>query len=161
MTGMDASRTRLFGNEMMTNCYIVNEENIASKIIDQEVIAINLLTGDYFSFSGCACAIWKALMTGADLPRLRAAVENEFDGVPPEATQQISDYLDQLIAEQLVTPMADGSPLAVLPPQATQRRPYEAPGVDKFDDMAMMLALDPPMPELPTHVADRLPARKI
>jgi hypothetical protein len=144
----------------MTNSYIVAEDNVASKIIDQEAIAINLLTGDYFSFSGCAPVIWKLLMTGADIGQLLAAVRDAFDDVPADAAGQLSDFLDQLIAEQLVIPQSASAAPAALGPQAAERRRYEAPGIDKFDDMAMMLALDPPMPELPAHLGDRRSAGK-
>jgi hypothetical protein len=144
----------------MSIFYIVNEQNVASKILDQEAIAINLMSGDYFSFSGCASAIWKSLIGGADIEHMLAVVEIEFEDIPADVAQQIADYLDQLIAEQLIIAMPGGGAPRPIEPNALPRRRYEAPGIDKFDDMAAMLALDPPMPELPAHVADRLPGQK-
>lgn len=139
----------------MVNFYIVNEESVASKIIDQEAIAINLVTGDYFSFSGCAPVIWKALMKGADLHRIMAMVQDGYEGLPPDVDQQISEFLGQLIAEKLVVAMPDDTILSTHQVDEPRRGSYEAPRIDKFDDMAMMLALDPPMPELPTNLAGR------
>jgi len=144
----------------MTVVYRADDNNIASKIIDQEAIAINLVTGDYFSFSGCGSAIWQALMTGADLPRLLAVIEDAFTDVPPAAAQQISDFLERLVSEQLLTRMPVGTELPALAPRTGPLGPYVEPGIDKFDDMATMLALDPPMPELPAQVVDRLPGTK-
>ncbi|HEV2674598.1 MAG TPA: PqqD family protein [Aliidongia sp.] len=145
----------------MSNIYVVDEQNIASKNMDREAIAINLVTGDYFSFSGCAVVIWQVLAQGGDLPRLVAAVEAAFDEVPATAPAQISAFLGQLVAEKLVVPMPAETDLPALQASAERWGPYAEPGIDKFDDMAMMLALDPPMPELPTRVTDRLPTKKI
>jgi len=136
--------------------YIVDEQNIASKIMDGEAIAINLVTGDYFCFSGSGAVAWQALMKGADLDRVMAAVEVAFEPVPPIARQQISDFLALLVEEHLVKTVPAEIEPAPLDAKTGEPAPYVAPGIDKFDDMAMMLALDPPMPELPVQMAEKL-----
>ena len=100
-------------------------------------------------------------MKGADLPLMQTVVQNKFDGLPSDLDRQISGFLGELISENLVVECSDDTALAAGEPDASPRTPYEAPGVDKFDDMAMMLALDPPMPELPAGLAGRVSAKKI
>ena len=137
----------------MSGFYVVNEDCVASKIIDREAIAINLLTGDYYSFSGSARTIWEALTTGADLARVLACVKYVYDDVPADVEQQVGGFIDRLVAEQLLVPLVQESSARVFEASPPVRRAYEPPGIEKFDDMAMMLALDPPMPDVPGKIA--------
>lgn len=119
----------------------LNRADVASEVMDGEVIAINLTTGHYYSFRGCADVVWAMALGGwsaAEIAERLAAAT----GVPPgEIRNGVAEFVDFLIAEGLLleAPGRDREemPHLVLPVV------FEPATFEKFTDMEELLLVDP------------------
>ena len=108
-----------------------------------EVIAINLETGAYYSLCGPACRLWSLIEANASVADIVAAFTAAHTGPAAEIEAAVHDFLTQLEADQLVVPdAAEASPLAGGAAAAadTGVPPFE---LQKYSDMQELLQLDP------------------
>lgn len=71
--------------------------------IDDEVVVMSLASGDFFSLTGTARAIWLALDEQHDRAGLIAALAAEFEAEPDAIAPDVDDFLAQLSAAGLLT----------------------------------------------------------
>ena len=71
--------------------------------IDDEVVVMSLASGDFFSLTGTARAIWLALDAQPDRAGLIAALAAEFGSDPAEIAGDVDAFLAQLSAIGLIT----------------------------------------------------------
>jgi PqqD family protein of HPr-rel-A system len=71
--------------------------------IDDEVVVMSLASGDFFSLTGSARAIWLALDAQPDRAGLIAALAAEFGSDPAEIAGDVDAFLAQLSAAGLLT----------------------------------------------------------
>jgi hypothetical protein len=125
-------------------------DHIVAKLVDEEVIVINLLSGVYFSMEGAAAKIWRDLYSGIS----RDALEEDARQAFPDCSTLHSDFdrfFGTLVADGLLVETAN-RPLPAEELEAMSwPSVYTAPGRMSFDDVAEMVALDPPLPELQTY----------
>lgn len=127
-----------------------NQQDIAAKIVDGEAILINLMSGLYYSMDKAGAFVWSLLAAGTTVDRMAEAVATRY-GISQElARADLRPLVAELLAEGLVQP-AEGAAAdaATAAPDLPSAEAYEAPRLQKYDDMAEMFALDPPLPELP------------
>lgn len=132
-----------------------NGAEIAAKIVDGEAILINLDSGLYYSMGGAGAFVWTLLDRGATIMSMADAVAARFRVAVDQVRDDLRDLASELVAERLAVvveaPSAgagDGPDLA--PEEEIQTADaYESPRLVKYDDMAEIFALDPPLPELP------------
>ena len=122
----------------MTFNYRLNEEAVAQEDLDGEVIAINFITGAYYSLRGTAADIWRLVLGGASEEALADAAVSASD--LPEARKQVLDFLSELVALELLK-QHEGQAYGASEP--VFNTPYTAPVIDKFEDMADFIKLDP------------------
>lgn len=106
-------------------------DTLAAEVLDGEAIVIDLVSGSFFSFSGWASWAWESLAAGVDVDEL-TPVFAEVGGV--------HEFVDGLVAAGLLVPRGD------LPPADPPPRPDTPPvalELERFDDMADMIKLDP------------------
>ena len=65
------------------------------------------------------------------------------------AQEDVRGLVDELLAEGLIVVGAGEAGASSAPAIDHAPNQYEAPKLMKYDDMADMFALDPPLPELP------------
>ena len=117
----------------------LNNPPVVAELVEGEAIAINLKSGCYYSLTGAAAALWARLLEGWSPAEILTAVAGT------EATGQLRaslwQFVDDLLAEQLIRPTADRLP-------ATAAKPLNAWAkgalrLERFTDMQDMLTLDP------------------
>jgi hypothetical protein len=132
-------------------CMVVNEADVAAKVVDGEAILINLTSGLYYSTDKVGGLVWSMVTQGASVARIAEAVAAGYAVSLEQARRDVRVLVHELLAEGLILPgttpvSVDVAPdLRIAPVQL-----YEAPKLTRFDDMADMFALDPPLPELGT-----------
>lgn len=112
----------------------INEEEISHELIDGEVVIIQFGTGNYYSLSGPAAAVWQRLASGASAADLLAL----FSDAPSAAADDIAAFLSDLSKENLLKPAEAVS--AAVPAAAI---PYVKPVLNKYTDMQQLLLADP------------------
>jgi hypothetical protein len=121
--------------------YKVDEKRIAHQEVDGEVIAIDFVNGAYFSMQKSAADIWRMLLAGASLADVGARYRGEGAAAEADMEAEITAFAAELVAANLLVAddRADAAP--ALP--ATPAHPYAPPHLEKFDDMADLIMLDP------------------
>lgn len=112
--------------------------------IDNETIAINQLTGAYYSFEGASALAWNTLTEGADAAGLVAALEGAYDADRSTLQGEVDQFLDQLVTEELVVPAeAAAGPPVPGPDASDARQPFSGLRVQRYTDLEVLLLADP------------------
>ena len=119
--------------------YELNNPPVVAEMVDGEGIAINLRSGRYYSLLGPAAAVWNRLLEGCSPVEILQAVADL--GSHDELGVSLKQFVDGLLAEELIRPAADASPRG----SAEALQPWAAEGLrlERFTDMQDMLTLDP------------------
>ena len=126
--------------------YRVKTSDIVHEQIDDEVIIINMNTGNYYSLRGSGSAIWQDLILGADTNRLQSSLERAYHDADGSIAESVDALLSQLLKEEIVEHLDDSlSDSAEEPaaPKVGNKPLFEAPGFEKFSDVQELLLLDP------------------
>jgi hypothetical protein len=124
--------------------------NVAAKVIDGEAVILDVTRGTYYSMDGAGAVVWAAIEQGHSLGTIVRILGERYDGTAAQFEQQVEMLTDQLLREGLVVPAEAAGISAVepMPASGAAREPFIAPALNKYTDMADLLALDPPMPVL-------------
>lgn len=119
--------------------YRHNSPEIATETFDDGVVAINFLTGRYFSFNPAGEKIWGAFATAADPAALAAALAAETGD--ESLAEGVRAFVDDLVRERLLARVGDAA--APPPPPPAGERPAHWPQLQVFDDLSDLILLDP------------------
>lgn len=129
--------------------YGPDHSKVAAKVMDGEAILINLANGLYFSVGGIGGFIWSLIEQQLSPCQIADRVSECYGVDRDRALTDVASLIGQLAEEGLVIPAMAGpagaEEVTACPPTA---QTYEAPLLKRFDDMADMFALDPPLPGL-------------
>lgn len=116
----------------------VNTARVAHEDMGEEIIAIDIDTGAYFSLRGTAAVAWRAIAAGVDQAALGASFAAR--GAADEATIRaaIDDFADRLVADHLVL-RGEGPAVAPAVPSGA----FTPPVYEKFADHRDLLTIDP------------------
>lgn len=107
-----------------------------------ETVIVRLDTGRYYNLQGSAEAIWALAASGLSRRQIREGVSAAFSGEPAEIAKATTDFLDELLAEELLE-RAEGDASADAKPPAVAGGPFVKPHLQKYTDMEELLQLDP------------------
>lgn len=121
--------------------FTINSRRVIHEVVDGEVIVIQLETGSYYSLSGLGADAWPLLISGRSPAETGKALAVEHE----VAAEQLCELVDELVAEQVLKPLADGEgPVAIVatPPRGPVPS-FEPPRLEKYSDMQDYLLIDP------------------
>ena len=141
----------------MTNpTFLVNPNGIANERFGNEMILINLLKGNYYSFrEHTAIFIWDLLAKKTDAARIVAALIRHYEVEEQQAAATLNVFLEQLLGEELIlsiseeatapTETADQLTTAHSsdPGEPLTRQAFTPPLLEVYDDMQELIMLDP------------------
>jgi len=125
-----------------------NEQQVAAKVMDGEAIVINLSTGIYYSLGTTGGFIWSLIEKRPCIQDIVRCVAENYEVGEIEAERDVLRLCTELCNEGLAVASVAGPAGSALAGPAGQRLPYETPAMEKYEDMAEMFALDPPLPGL-------------
>ena len=76
--------------------------DVVARSAGDEMILLDLESGEYFTLNAVGAVIWKGFEANADFPALVAAVVEQFEVDEETANVDIAEYLDALTSEGLV-----------------------------------------------------------
>jgi hypothetical protein len=115
---------------------------IVHETVDGEVIAIDLANGSYYSLAGSGPAIWELLGRGASEAEISAVLAVRFEGEESEIRSAVSALLGELQENGLIVASDEGGS-AVPAPSAQEKSPFQAPRLERYNDMKDYFLLDP------------------
>ena len=86
----------------------LDSPRVIAEVIDDEVVAINLETGSYYSLRGSAAAIWSLLLQGRTVADVASRLGFRYEAEPDAIRIQAERFVTELLAESLLRP-AEGT----------------------------------------------------
>jgi hypothetical protein len=116
---------------------------IVHETVDGEVIAIDLVSGSYYSLAGSGPVVWEQLGNGASEAEIGAALAGQFEADGETIGRAVSVLLDELREGGLIVSdeQAGGSAPAAV--GSGEKVPFEAPRLERYTDMKDYFLLDP------------------
>jgi hypothetical protein len=133
---------------MVNGRYRLNEPQVTAKVMDGEAVIIHLGTGVYYSMEGVGCLVWEGLTAGNHTDAIVDGIAGRYAIDRSLAEADISRLLGELVAQDLVVPADDATAARPFTGQVAPAS-YASPALNRYDDMADLLALDPPLPASP------------
>ncbi len=125
----------------------MNVRDVAAKVVEGEAVIIDLASGVYYSLDAPGALVWAMLERHHSEASVAAELASRFGVDEDRAGADVARLISSLQSEGLVVEAADGAPPSEpLDIELPTTEPYEAPTLEKYSDMADLLALDPPMP---------------
>ena len=126
----------------------VNHPSVVHEAFDEEIVVVNLETGNYYSLSGTAPKIWMDLAEGRDLDEIVQMLQTRHAEAPEVLRAAVQTFADRLLAEALLVNLEEGG--GARTQQSTQPvtptappTPFLAPVIENYTDMQDLLMLDP------------------
>jgi hypothetical protein len=132
--------------------YKVASDKVIGKVLDGEAVVINLNTGMYYGLDGPAARVWDLLSNGIDSETIEAQLHATYPR-QTSAAQELAQLLGQMSEAGLL--IADPSGPEVAPDPGEWPAEYQLLEMTCYDDVAEMVALDPPLPELAHEMMDQ------
>jgi hypothetical protein len=126
----------------------VNTPDVMHETIDGEVIAINLVSGNYYSFRGSGAQIWTLVddLGALSVEEIVEALALRFASPRSEIESAVTRFVGDLANEGLVAgaEAGDGArPESAEQTNGVPKVPFEPPRVEKYTDMQDLVLLDP------------------
>src|SRR5277367_1842346 len=116
----------------MPDCFQLKNSVVHERFGDETVI-VNLDTGRYYSLPVVADAIWALAASGHSQQQVLEGVCAAFSGDPTEITTATADFLDQLVAEELLERVDRGVSSDAKPPAICGGQ-FVKPYLQKYTD---------------------------
>ena len=124
----------------------LNTAEVAAKMIDGEVIIMNLANGMYYSLDGVAGLLWSSFQDGYTVGDAARRIVQAYDISAAVAERDALALAGELVAENILSVHQDDGPHWHPNGSAVSESVYEPPALNRYGDMADLLALDPPLP---------------
>jgi len=122
----------------------VNSPRVIFEIIDGELIMVHMDRGAYFTANEVGAAVWELITCGCTVAEMCRSLAARYEGGAQEIEAGVASFLERLRAEDLIAPAESTDERAMpVPPVAIQRSRFRPPGLQSYQDMQDMLALDP------------------
>ncbi len=120
------------------------QPKVVRECFEDEVVIINLESGNYYSLNGTGAEIWRDLETGGAAEAVTAALAARYDAPETMIRPAVESFIRQLEEQGLVTgtESMDGVAPAAQPP-VENKAVFEPPELAVFSDMQDLLLLDP------------------
>jgi len=122
----------------------LNDKQAVFEKFDDEILAINLETGTYYSLPGVSAQIWSWLIDGADVQTVKEALITSYDGNAHDIDSAVTHFVDKMRQESLLVPVQTEAAAASIPMAPdTAKKPFTHPVVEMYTDLQDLLLLDP------------------
>ena len=123
--------------------------------IDGETIAINQLTGAYYSIEGPGALVWQMLGDGASASELAVQLSEAYETDAPDVEAALMAFLDEMATEELIVVDEQGGPsngveshqsssaLPAHPSTEGHRLAFTGLRLQRYNDLEVMLLADP------------------
>lgn len=129
--------------------YQIRTPTVIHEVFDDEVVIVNLDSGDYYSLSDAGAVCWNCLLSGSSVDETVEAVSSRFRGDASEIRASVIDLIEDLHRETLIVERTDGQaagPPTDEAPEAKSKSEQESfvpPTLNRYSDMRDLLLIDP------------------
>lgn len=133
-------------NPVLSARYRVNQSKVIFEAFEDEMVLINLDSGNYYSFSGSGALIWERLAGGESVNEIVQRLRAHFSSDGAEIESSVASFVETVVSEGLVLPRDDetaASDSCRTDASIPKGDHFEPPRLQKFSDMQELLLLDP------------------
>lgn len=123
--------------------YTINEPEVIYEEFGDEIVAVNLDTGIYYSLRGSACEIWLSLKSSANTSQILSLILEKYEGKEAEIDAHIHQFIDRLFSLNLIKPGTSTTQVKTQANPLATKSVFLPPEIDIFSDMQDILLLDP------------------
>lgn len=130
---------------MAARNFQVNVPTVATEKLDNEVMVVHLVKGNYYSLTGTGAAIWDLLAAGSSEAEILHELVATYAGDAQSIKECLGRFIAELSAEELIV-AGDGSTAGTAEASErplTSRQAFAAPQLEKYTDMQELLLIDP------------------
>ncbi|HUF10498.1 MAG TPA: PqqD family protein [Rhodothermales bacterium] len=130
----------------MNERYQVRTPAVVHEVFEDEVVIVNLDSGDYYSLSDAGVAFWNCLLAGCSIVETLDVLMSSYAGEEGAIESAVGALIAELVRADLIVPGSSGqtsSPPAGKPTEAGDRPPFVAPILSRYSDMRDLLLIDP------------------
>lgn len=130
---------------MENRFYRANKPDVILEDFSDEVVVVNLASGNYYSIDAIGAEIWALIQKQTAESEIAARLSRKYKGDPTVIGQAVSKFIGELLAENLIVSDAEasGANHGIDPENSTANRPFAAPVLNKYTDMQELLLVDP------------------
>lgn len=125
-------------------CWEVNRGDVSHERLDGEVIAVNLVTGRYYSMSGPAADTWSAIVGGRSGHAATELLQGIY-GVESDIESGLMNFIAACEQAGLLIPTgseeSSKAPIAI--PDDYQRTSWSEPILEEYEDLQDLILVDP------------------
>lgn len=88
--------------EISTDTKFKTTENIAWRNVNDEIVILNLKSGEYFTLNGVGQVIWTAIADEKNVEEIKMKIIDEYDVSKEKATGDIIQFITGMIEEGLL-----------------------------------------------------------
>jgi hypothetical protein len=128
-------------NTLESSAFRVVHENITQERLDGETIAINLVTGRYYSMSGPAADVFSGITSGTPFTVWWPAIQSVFGGTA--RAEDLTDFFDALVEAGLICSTEEENSHTFALPEDYERSRWTSPVLSEFEDLQDLILVDP------------------
>lgn len=123
--------------------FAVNSPNIVCEIFDNEVVAVNLDVGIYYSITGWSAKVWQMIQNGWSIDEMEKTLTEHSSDTSSDINQLLIKFLQNLIEKNLI--VASDSTNKISSTEISLEKIDMLPEllIEEFSDMQDILLLDP------------------
>jgi len=126
-----------------------NSGEVASSLLEEELVLINLSTGVYYSTDNSGSLIWQLVDLGFSVSETIETVAGRYRAPVEKVRADVHALLQQMLDERIFLPESSArAALAHATDEVGDVAAYESPVLHVYRDMGDLLALDAPMPDM-------------
>jgi hypothetical protein len=126
----------------------VNTQLVASQIIDDEAVLINLGNGMVYTLDEAGAAMWRMIELGRSLEFISKTFAVHYSLAADVVLADLAEVAQELHDQELIVFEEGGSSADGDLEDLKFPEEYRKPKMTRYDDMRDVLALDPPLPRL-------------
>jgi hypothetical protein len=134
---------------MNSPTFSINASEVSAERFDNEVMIVNLVTGNYYSLTGVAADVWQLIGRGCSRDAILKEVQASYRGNSEAIRDDLDAFIAELEQERIVvagdpasadTPSSDSM---VTTSGSVPDREFATPRLEKYTDMQELLLVDP------------------
>jgi hypothetical protein len=127
----------------MGRIYRVDEPNVISETFENEIVAINFESGNYYGMAKAALEIWRLLKRGASEEAMVRHLAARYEAEPAVIAEAMDRFLARLREQELIVETEAEEAAGGTEHPQNARKPWEPPELSVYDDMKDLLLIDP------------------
>jgi len=117
---------------------VPNSARFPDQTIDDETLLFDAETGQLLLLTGFGSTLWSHIAAGTGPAALCEATGERFGA---DAEIAAKAFLDELLAAGILVASQEPAPAEAAPPPWPAQ--FTAPGIERYDDIAKIIAMDP------------------